>query len=133
MDGAPHVTVALDDITDRYGAQLALAESDERFRSLAEQVPGFVTIKDSDGRYVYLNSLWGAVDEVGEDAWLGKRPEEVWSGAEAAVSNAATERALAGDMIDEVIDHAARRRGQVPALAALPDRSRRRGRRSSAA
>jgi putative nucleotidyltransferase with HDIG domain len=102
MDGAPHVTVALDDITDRYRAQLALAESDERFRSLAEQVPGFVTIKDPDGRYLYLSSLWGAVDEGGEAVWMGKRPEEVWSGVEAAVSNAATERALAGDMIDDV-------------------------------
>ena len=75
MDGAPHVTVALDDITDRYRAQLALAESDERFRSLAEQVPGFVTIKDSDGRYLYLNSLWGAVDEGarGRSGWASAR------------------------------------------------------------
>ena len=103
MDGAPHVTVALDDITDRYRAQLALAESDQRFRSLAEQVPGFVTIKDSDGRYLYLSSLWGAVDEDGEDVWLGKRPEEVWPKAVAADATAAAERALAGDMVDEVI------------------------------
>jgi putative nucleotidyltransferase with HDIG domain/PAS domain S-box-containing protein len=102
MDGAPHVTVALDDITDRYRAQLALAESDERFRSLAEQVPGFVTIKDSDGRYLYLSSLWGAVDESGPDVWLGKRAEEVWPPAEAAISSAAAERALAGEMVDEV-------------------------------
>ena len=102
MDGGPHVTVALDDITDRYRAQLALAESDERFRSLAEQVPGFVTIKDSDSRYLYLSSLWGAVDEDREDGWLGKRPEEIWPKAEAAASKATAERALAGDMIDEV-------------------------------
>ena len=102
MDGAPHVTVALDDITDRYHAQLALAESDQRFRSLAEQIPGFVTIKDADGRYVYLSSLWGALEEGGEEAWLGKRPEEVWPASEAAISDATAERALAGDMIDEV-------------------------------
>jgi putative nucleotidyltransferase with HDIG domain/PAS domain S-box-containing protein len=102
MDGAPHVTVALDDITDRYRAQLALAESDQRFRSLAEQVPGFVTIKDSEGRYLYLSSLWGAVDEGGEGVWLGKRPEELWPDDVAADSRRAAECALAGDMIDEV-------------------------------
>ena len=103
MDGRPHVTVALDNITDRFRAQLALAESDERFRSLAEQVPGFVTIKDSDGRYLYLSSLWGAVDESGEDGWLGKRPDEIWPEEVATESMTASERALAGDMVDEVI------------------------------
>ncbi len=103
MDGASHVTVALDDITDRHRARLALAESDERFRSLAEQVPGFVTIKDPEGRYLYLSSLWGAIDEGGSDGWLGKRPEEIWPKDVATASNAAAERALAGDMVDEVI------------------------------
>jgi len=78
-------------------------ESEERFRSLAERVPGFVTIKDSDHRYLYLNSLLGSRNELEEDAWLGKRPEDVWMEEEAAVSNEAAERALAGDMIDEVV------------------------------
>jgi PAS domain S-box-containing protein/putative nucleotidyltransferase with HDIG domain len=102
MDGAPHVTVALDNITDRRRAEQALAESDQRFRSLAERVPGFVTIKDSDGHYLYLSSLWGADREGGEEAWLGKLPEEIWPADVAAVSRAESERALAGEMVDEV-------------------------------
>ena len=71
------------DITGRVEAEeLAKAsearvrESEERFRSLAERVPGFVTIKDSDHRYLYLNSLAGARIQNGEEAWLGKLPEE---------------------------------------------------------
>ena len=47
-------------------AQVA-GERDGRFRSLAEQVPGFGTIKDSDGRYLYLSSLWGAVERAESD------------------------------------------------------------------
>ena len=103
MNGAPHVTVALDDVTDRRRAARALAESEERFRSLAERVPGFVSIKDSDHRYLYLNSLLGARVQGGEEAWLGKRPEDVWLPDEAVVSNVASDRALAGEMVDEVV------------------------------
>ena len=103
MNGAPHVTVAVDDITDRRRAESALAESEQRFRSLAERVPGFVSIKDSDHRYVYLNSLLGARVGGGEEAWLGRRPEEVWEPDEAAVSVATAVRALAGEKVDEVI------------------------------
>ena len=80
-----------------------MRESEERFRSLAERVPGFVSIKDSDHRYVYLNSLLGARVGSGEEAWLGKRPEEVWAPDEAAVSSASADRALAGEKVDEVI------------------------------
>jgi PAS domain S-box-containing protein len=103
MNGAPHVTVAVDDITDRRRAESALAESEERFRSLAERVPGFVSIKDSDHRYVYLNSLLGARVDGGEEAWLGKRPEELWEPDEAAASSASAASALAGEKVDEVI------------------------------
>jgi putative nucleotidyltransferase with HDIG domain/PAS domain S-box-containing protein len=103
MNGAPHVTVALDDITDRRRAERALAESEERFRSLAEQVPGFVSIKDSDHRYLYLNSLLGARVQGGEEAWLGRRPEDIWEPDAAVVSNAVADRALAGAFIDEIV------------------------------
>jgi PAS domain S-box-containing protein/putative nucleotidyltransferase with HDIG domain len=104
MNGAPHLTVALDDITDRWRAKRALADSEERFRSLAERVPGFVTIKDSDHRYLYLNSLSGARARGGEETWLGKRPEGLWARDEAASSNETADRALAGEMVDEVVN-----------------------------
>ena len=117
MNDAPHVTVAVDDITDRRRAERALAESEERFRSLAERVPGFVSIKDSEHRYVYLNSLLGARIDGGKEAWLGKRPEEVWEPDEAVVSNAAADRALAGEKVDEVVK--LRRGGQTRYFHAL--------------
>jgi PAS domain S-box-containing protein len=117
MNGAPHVTVAVDDITDRRRAERALAESEERFRSLAERVPGFVSIKDSEHRYVYLNSLLGARVGGGEDVWLGRRPEEVWEPDEAIVSNTSAARALAGEKVDEVVE--LRRGGEIRHFHAL--------------
>jgi putative nucleotidyltransferase with HDIG domain/PAS domain S-box-containing protein len=92
--------VEAEESTRRHEAQVR--ESEARFRGLAEAVPGFVTIKDPDHRYLYLSSLWGALDECGEQAWLGMRPEGVWPAAEAADSNETARRALAGEMVDEV-------------------------------
>jgi PAS domain S-box-containing protein len=91
------------DVTGRVEALEKVHESELRFRSLAERVPGFVSIKDSDCRYLYLSSTLGARVEGGEEAWSGKRPEELWEPDEAAVSNASAERALAGKKVDEII------------------------------
>ncbi|HEY5169466.1 MAG TPA: HD domain-containing phosphohydrolase [Thermoleophilia bacterium] len=91
------------DVTRRVEALYKVRESEERFRGLAERVPGFVSIKDSDGRYLYLNSTLGARVQGGEEVWLGKRPEEVWLEEEAAVSTAAAREALDGGMVDEVV------------------------------
>ncbi len=87
----------------RVVAEEQVRESEQRFRSLAERVPGFVTIKDSEHRYLYLSTTAGARVEGGEETWLGKRPEEVWEEDEARISNAAADKALAGDMVDEVV------------------------------
>lgn len=103
MNGAPHVTVAIDDITDRRRAKNALRESEERFRSLAERVPGYVSIKDSEQRYLYLSSLVGSHVRGGREAWLGRRAEDLWGPADAAVLTASASRALAGEMVDEVV------------------------------
>ena len=126
MNGAPHVTVAVDDITDRRRAERALAESEERFRSLAERVPGFVSIKDSDHRYVYLNSLLGARIGGGEEVWLGKRPEEIWEPDEAAVSNATAEQGAERREGRRGHRAAPRRRDEALPRPALPDPARRR-------
>jgi len=104
LEGADLMITYGRDVTRRVEALEKVRESEERFRSLAERVPGFVSIKDSDGRYLYLNSTLGARVQGGEEAWLGKRPEEVWVEEEEAVLSAATaRRALSGDMVDEVV------------------------------
>ena len=103
LEGAGLMITYGRDVTRRVEAEERVRESEERFRSLAERVPGFVSIKDSDQRYVYLNSLLGARIDGGEEAWLGKRPAEVWEPDEAVVSSASADRALAGEKVDEII------------------------------
>ncbi len=60
LDGADVMITYGRDVTGRVEALEKVRESEERFRSLAERVPGFVSIKDADRRYLYLNSTLGA-------------------------------------------------------------------------
>ena len=104
LSGAPHITVALDDITQAKQAESALRESEERFKRFAERIPGFVSIKDAEHRYLYLSRLFDRDDlEASDDLWQGKRPGELWSAEDAGHIDAVAGRALAGDVVDEVV------------------------------
>ncbi|GAB5536915.1 MAG: hypothetical protein Rubg2KO_31640 [Rubricoccaceae bacterium] len=48
----------VEDISDRKAAEQALAESEARFRQLAEALPVIVYTTDAEGRVVYLNRQW---------------------------------------------------------------------------
>ncbi len=67
--GPPRVVVAHENITKRKLAEVALRESEERFRSLAQNASDIVTILEADGTVRYVSP---AVERV-----LGYRPEEM--------------------------------------------------------
>jgi len=46
------------DVTAQVEANAALAESEARFRTLAEAIPQFIWSSDADGRHDYFNSRW---------------------------------------------------------------------------
>jgi two-component system CheB/CheR fusion protein len=46
------------EVSERRRAEVALRESEERFRSLAEGMPHCVWVRDSRGRSLYQNSVW---------------------------------------------------------------------------
>ncbi|MDH7594239.1 MAG: PAS domain-containing protein [Methanomicrobiales archaeon] len=54
-DGEKGVTLILEDITARKKAEIALKESEEKFRNVAELSSFPVAVIDSDGRYLYMN------------------------------------------------------------------------------
>jgi len=112
MNERPHVTVALDDITGRRVAEDALRESEERFKRFAERIPGFVSMKDEQHRYVFLSDNDETHAVVHAPEWSGRTPTEVWGSGVADRVDAVADAVLAGDVVDEVIrrggDEAAR-------------------------
>ena len=65
------IGTAIMDVTDRKRADLALKESEARFRGLFENAPAGITIKTTTGRYLAMNKIfldwkgWDLVDVVG--------------------------------------------------------------------
>jgi diguanylate cyclase (GGDEF)-like protein/PAS domain S-box-containing protein len=83
----PAVTRALQEAHERIQhrqAQAALRESDERFRSFMQHVPGHASAVDVEGRYTYVNESWlSAFGKTASDV-VGRMHDEVWP-AERAV------------------------------------------------
>jgi PAS domain S-box-containing protein len=69
------VAAIIQDVTERHEAAAALRESEERFRMIAETVPGIIFVLDSDlrctfasGRFTALTGI--ASEAVGAEGWL---------------------------------------------------------------
>lgn len=59
------------DTSERMKSEAALRKSEERFRVFMESVPAVIFLKDSDSRYIYINSyLMERHDPEGE--WIGR-------------------------------------------------------------
>jgi PAS domain S-box-containing protein len=80
----------------------ALRESEERFSAIARRMPGYLWIRDSELRYVYVNPQLVAMLGRGERELLGRTPEELWDADVAADARALCERALSGEIVDLV-------------------------------
>jgi PAS domain S-box-containing protein len=63
------------DITERKKAEIALRESEARFKQFMNQIPGKVFIKDKDSRIVFVNKYME--DIYGAAEWVGKLPDEI--------------------------------------------------------
>ena len=91
ITGIVGVTV---DISERKRLDLALRESEERFRSFMNHLPGYAWIKDPAGRYVYMNSqLLHILPKHGDD-WQGRTDVDFWPPAVAAEFQSNDQRVL---------------------------------------
>jgi len=103
--GFAYIAAVIQDVSARAHAQEALSESKEQFEQFAQRIPGIVTIKDAGHRYVYASARSGSADGVADSAsWKGQTPADVWVREEAEHSEVVADRALAGEVVDEVID-----------------------------
>src|SRR5450830_549495 len=90
------------DATERKRAEDSLRESEDQFRQFAEYLPGRLTIKDAELRYVYGNDERAAEPSLPSARWIDKTPEELWTPEEALTVREIGERVLAGEVVEEV-------------------------------
>lgn len=65
------------DIIERKRAEEALQESQALYKSFVEHLPGSVFRKDSEGRFIFVNSLFCQLRGLKEDEILNKTPSEL--------------------------------------------------------
>lgn len=84
---APAVERALEEAQERVEhrvAQVALEESEGRFRSFMGYLPGRASITDVEGRYTYVNDNWLQAFGMEASDVLGRTHDEVWPPERAA-------------------------------------------------
>jgi PAS domain S-box-containing protein len=90
---------AVQDITDRKKAELALKDSEERFRSFMDNNPAIAFLRDQDGRYVYHNRTHARYFQRSAGQWLGKTLYEVFPPGTAEVLAAHDAEVLASGQV----------------------------------
>lgn len=64
---------------ERKYAQDALRENEERFKAFMDNTPALVFIKDTDGRYLFVNKMWEVMFGKLEQDIQGKTDFDIWS------------------------------------------------------
>ncbi|MGQ0751271.1 MAG: EAL domain-containing protein [Betaproteobacteria bacterium] len=83
----PAVSRALQEARERIQnrmAQAALRETEERFRSFMQHLPGRASVADAEGRYTYVNDRWLSAFGKSEMDVVGRTHSEVWPPERAA-------------------------------------------------
>jgi PAS domain S-box-containing protein len=92
------------DITGRKQAEIALRESEHRFSTFMQALPGLAWIKDLHGRYVFVNDAAQAPFGMARNALYGKTDEELFPPETAAQFKKNDQDALSTSRGIEVIE-----------------------------
>lgn len=88
------ITGIIRDITARKRAESALRESEERFRTIMDNSPALIFIKDVAGRYLQVNRRFETIFHLAGAAILGKTDDEVFPPEQAAAFRANDRKVL---------------------------------------
>jgi PAS domain S-box-containing protein len=82
------------DVTERRQVQEALRESENRFASFMRYLPGIAFMRDTQGRYLYVNETWEKVRQRQLQSVVGKVFHDVWPAEKVAQFNEGDRRVL---------------------------------------
>jgi PAS domain S-box-containing protein len=99
-----YFTVIVRDITQRQRAEEALQESEARFKAFMDNSPAVAFLKDSQGRYVYINRQFEVHLNKPAAEVLGKSVFEVWPPDIAHQLHDRDAQTLVGDAPSEQIE-----------------------------
>ncbi len=78
VGGEPQLLVVSQDITELKKSEQELRESEERFRSIVENSPSVITLKDIEGRFRLVNSRFEDRHQVSAADVIGKTTHDVY-------------------------------------------------------
>ena len=99
-DTFSRVWVSVQDITDRKRAEIALRESEERFRTIFEAAQDFMFIKDTELRYTNVNPAMLSLLEIVPDQIVGKTDEEIFPADWTKRMKSLEERVIEGQEVE---------------------------------
>ncbi|MBI2824896.1 MAG: PAS domain S-box protein [Planctomycetia bacterium] len=94
----------VEDITDRKQAELARAESEERFRAFMDNNPAVAFMKDADGRQAYVNATFLKMFQTGPEPIVGKTDLEMFGPELADRLRTVDQQVLSEDRATQLIE-----------------------------
>lgn len=93
---------SIEDVTDRKQTEIALLESEERFRAIFETARDYVFVKDRHLRYTHVNPAMAALFGVSPTELIGSMDEDLFDADTAARVREVDLRVLAGRAEEQV-------------------------------
>src|SRR2546425_5722751 len=69
---------------ERLKAEEALRESEKRLQAILDNSPAIIFLKDTEGRYLYVNPQFGKLASLAPEQILGKTDDEIFPPEQAA-------------------------------------------------